>query len=158
MIINKQVIFRNSIQERILDQLQNSVITFYLTGSRYFGINEDETADYDFFVQEGVNVEEELRRFGFVKLAGNLNVVKYTDYNTASVYFHSLANIHVQVSKNAILKHITQQLIMKNLILRVELKEARKNDKEQGTKAHSRNFWNHILLITKDLIPIITEG
>jgi hypothetical protein len=92
-------------REWVLDKLDDLSHSFWLTGSRYFE-SETENSDVDFFVAvDTVNIDSTLIGLGFVKHVGGV----YPDHNTVSVYRHS-TGIDIQLVKHVELKLLSQRI------------------------------------------------
>jgi hypothetical protein len=93
----------------IFADMQTSEFVFHLTGSQFFG-NARVDSDYDFLVQDSLQVREFLQDLGFKKLSNN-------DYNDSSIvavfryYQGSARSVDVQCVKNVELKLKAQDLI-----------------------------------------------
>lgn len=118
--------------------LEESSYEFFLTGSRLFG-GYRQNSDYDFFVQEGKEVESYLQELGFVEDTGasyddDQSFVKVLTLNTNEGV--------VQV-----------QLIKRDMLARKELAQRLLQGRYQGCglpgdKSHQKELWfltNHIL-------------
>lgn len=75
-----------------------------LTGSREFG-TETAASDWDFFTDSA----EGLTVVGFCACKPTIGI--YTDTNTAEVWVHKLYPIHVQVSRDMVLKAEAQDFL-----------------------------------------------
>ena len=93
-------------QNTVLQSLQNSEFTFYLTGSIYF---QGAGNDLDFFVEYSqTNLNYFLESLGFQSISNP----KYGDSETVNVYryFYSFYQIDIQVVKNATCKQKIQEV------------------------------------------------
>lgn len=116
-------------EQNIFVQMDRSHVEFHLTGSRYFGTARPES-DWDYFVQGGPGVAEELERMGFVKEAK----LDYTDILRIEVHRHP-DNIHVQVVSNVEHKILAQEIIFDNRLLGT-----------RSSKEHCQLVWRCVLL------------
>jgi hypothetical protein len=96
-------------QHEILEQLENSAYTFYLTGSRFFGTS-NEFSDWDFFTDSEEAIPE-LRSLGFNKL----NALVYGEgednlQELKSVYRHPVG-IDIQVVEDVNKKNAIQSAL-----------------------------------------------
>lgn len=91
------------------DFLKDAPFTFHLTGSRAFGSNNPDS-DWDFFVEEGVEVENWLILNGFE--------YDMFDYKATTTKVCRNAKIHVQLVKNFNQKLKAQELLMNDTNLR----------------------------------------
>lgn len=98
--------------EKILHEMQNSNIHFYLTGSRYFGGWNNES-DWDFFVESSPDAISWLIKNNFEL---DLESSDYRDNNTLAVYKHKKWDIHIQVSQDAALKAQVQSAIYEKFL------------------------------------------
>jgi len=101
--------FKRSPREELFDKMELSSWRFYLTGSRYFG-TQREDSDYDFFVEEGCypafDSSKDLPAWGFEPMLGS-----YTNNSILACYHHPHANVHVQVVIDAAMKRRAQGII-----------------------------------------------
>lgn len=96
-------------RERILRQLQESEWEFYLTGSRFFK-NNGEESDWDFFAELSDAKIDFLKSLGFKLGLPGSRYDHYIDQEIVMVMRHS-CGIDVQLVQNANVKNAAQDLI-----------------------------------------------
>lgn len=98
-------------KETVLDSLRHSTLSFYLTGSRYFGGATD-GSDWDFFCQHSEEVRNFLCSIGFYPLSedaysGDMNIVEIYRYSSSEI------TVDVQMQKDLLKKKRAQDRIKK---------------------------------------------
>lgn len=88
--------------------LQQSPYMFYLTGSRAFSTVVAENTDYDFFIQDSVQVQDWLKLNGFHSLSKNNGYRGACEINA----IYGRAKIHVQLVLNEDKKMLIQKQIL----------------------------------------------
>jgi hypothetical protein len=102
----------------ILSKLEQSPFNFTLTGSRFFG-GENDNSDYDFFVQKHENKQltDFLTSLGFTQ-----TYRRYSDSVTMSNWVWNRkgqTQIHVQIVRDANLKRQAQTILAKSVNMRM---------------------------------------
>ncbi len=95
--------------------MANSEYKFYLTGSRFFG-TQQQNSDWDFFVQKTISIDNDLSGMGFKRE----EKPSYIDPICDTVWKHP-DGIHVQVVDDGRLKETAQLIIQNNNLLRFAL-------------------------------------
>jgi hypothetical protein len=114
------------------DEMASSPFNFYLTGSRFFGYHS-EMSDWDYFVEDTVEVREFLTNLGFSDMATPILRPSWDCWNdqgssrlsekfydlqnmqgTNAIFEHSKTHIHVQLVQDPILKNEIQILLKKH--------------------------------------------
>jgi len=102
--------------EMTLRSLSDSPLTFFLTGSRFFGFS-NENSDYDFFVQDSEEVNGILRAWGFVEVPRQ-GTISYHDMQTIKVFRKivkeqngTTIQIDIQVVRDYGLKIMAQNIL-----------------------------------------------
>lgn len=119
--------FANKHFENTLIQIQNkmgeSQINFWLTGSRYFGC-QSEQSDWDYFAECNQDVREFLLNLGFFENTNSAYIRELglgdSKQELTEVWeknFPSEGCIQVQLVKDVLAKHLAQEAIKHNLIL-----------------------------------------
>src|SRR5687767_8330393 len=95
----------------ILDIIRDSKFTFYLTGSRFFKMDNSKS-DWDFFVLDSYEVKEWLYSQGFYEIGHG-----YSDLNTAYTFRHANFiqpfQVDVQCVKDVALKQSIQDAMLR---------------------------------------------
>lgn len=104
MIVNTALAPVPTKYKSAMDFVRESDLNFHLTGSRFFG-NDGLNSDYDYFVQDGLGVQYELMRAGFVHCMDE----SYCDKNTTYVFRKD--DVHIQLTKDVEKKIKAQRLI-----------------------------------------------
>jgi predicted nucleotidyltransferase len=110
----------------ILLKLEQSMFTFYLTGSRAFGTNHSDS-DYDFFVASDSQIGPYLQELDFFPIP-----CKYRDRLNTSTYHHD-SGIDVQLCMNVNIKKAAQDILLENGILSI------------ADKGFNKRVWNAII-------------
>ncbi len=124
--------------EDILSNLRHLPMTFYLTGSRAFG-TEHEQSDWDFFTADDPDTEELLIKMGF-KILIQDDAVAYKDEITNKVLRHAFG-VDVQLVEDYALKLRVQNVLT--------VFWNRNNYPRE--KIRQRHHWNSLYRQLKDL-------
>jgi predicted nucleotidyltransferase len=102
-------LFKNKTLAEAIQFMEQSESQFYLTGSRYFG-GEDERSDWDFFAGYSKELEQELLKARFEVHAA------YKTHTDVNVVFKK-ANIHIQLVGNIEEKKKIQEMIRSTVFM-----------------------------------------
>jgi hypothetical protein len=116
------MIVTNRCEHSIVNKLEKSEHTFYLTGSRFFG-GYSIHSDWDYFVKDSLGVRGFLLRLGFQE-EENLDLKMYDDSTIVTVM--SFNDIQIQLVHDADFKHQVQTLLLQVNGLKGVPKTARK--------------------------------
>ena len=106
MIIDTRASVNKSVLS-VRDAMAHSQISFYLTGSRFFG-NAKSHSDWDYFTEDNYSTKEFLESLGF----DLQHISRYTNDKTIiDVYHHAGENIHVQFVKDVWVKSFAQEVL-----------------------------------------------
>lgn len=106
------MIYYNRPKESVVSMMEESDYTFYLTGSRFFG-GSNSKSDWDYFVEDSKEVRKFLENTGFWMMDKEDSTT--THYGDASmVALYSRNDIHIQVVKDAYLKHRAQAFLTRH--------------------------------------------
>lgn len=110
--------------KNILAEMELAPFRFYLSGSRFFGF-EKPGSDWDFFVEDHLDLENWLTNNGFTQES----FCPYVSTEILRIWNHGPQQIHVQVVKNARLKSAVQESLY-NSVERYSLYNFSKEDRK----------------------------
>lgn len=107
-----------------IEEMKKSTVSFYLTGSRFFG-GANENSDYDFFASE--SAVKFLESLGFVKIPNS----GYNDDSTIAVYrlADKSGQIDIQIVDNCHKKNLAQIILRDLKVFNSEMSKSERTHK-----------------------------